>query len=135
MTSKLKGETRSTGGGIINSFRNFFNMSSIESVNLLGVLEVESEVKRIANAQRLYDYYRGDATQIETYLEEALSRTFTQDDIKQFQLLYFPLLKRIIDKISLVYKGNVIRELEGEKDNLVLNELLENSDIEIKSRH
>jgi hypothetical protein len=132
-TNKLTGDYY--GGGVIQKIRTMFNLTSAQNFNLFGAIEEQSEVTRINNAQRLFDYYQGDADAIEKHLQKALSRTFTSDDIAEFQLLYLPVLRRIIDKLCIVYKSGVWRTLEGEGATEKLDELYENSDILQKQRY
>lgn len=132
-TGKLTGD-RVGASGILNSLRGFFSMSSPETWSALGILESESEVARINTAQRLYDYYTGDAEQIVQHLSRAMSRTFLPEDINEFQMLYLPVTRRIIDKLCIVYKAGVRRELESEAGTDTLNDLYNASDINRKQR-
>jgi hypothetical protein len=50
-------------------------------------------------------------------------------------MLYLPVLRRIIDKLCIVYKTGVWRTLESEGQTEALDELYENSDIQTKQRH
>ena len=103
--------------------------------NDMQILDNENEKKRLAIAQKIYDFYCGDIHSIEIHLAKALGRTFKEDDIREFQFLYIPVLRRIIDKLCLVYKSQTERSLESEGENTKLTELFSISDIQTKSRH
>ena len=132
-TSKLKGD-RQGASGLLTGLRSFFNMASPDTYSAIGIMESQSEINRINTAQRLWDYYNGDSDEIVQHLGKALARTFSPDDIQEFQLLYLPVMRRIIDKLCLVYKSGVRRFLEQNSSTENLQELYELSDITRKQR-
>lgn len=132
-TNKLTGDYT---GGAISRIRQLLGLNGpgFRSVGLLDPLSMQNEENRIRHAQRLYDFYVGDYQAIAKHVEKALARTFTADDINEFQILYFPVFKRIIDKICAVYKSGVWRTLDTDSATAKLDELYEQSDILIKQR-
>jgi hypothetical protein len=131
-TNKLTGDY--FGGGVIQMIRSLFNINT-RGVNLLGSIEEQDEVRRINTAQKLFDFYQGNVDEIARHIQGALARTFTSEDIAEFQMLYLPVLKRIIDKLCIVYKSGVWRTLDSEGATEKLDELYENSDIQTKQRY
>jgi len=109
-------------------------MGRAETWNMIGIMETQSEVARINQAQKLYDYYNGDSEQIVYHLGKALGKTFSAEDIAEFQMLYLPLVRRVIDKLCIVYKSGVRRFLDNDKSTEKLNLLYHNSDITRKQR-
>ena len=132
-TNKLTGD-RMGATGILNSLRGMFNMSNPSTWSAIGMMENQSEIDRINVAQRLYDFYNGDSSEIVKHLEKAMGKTFSGDDIAEFQMLYLPIARRIIDKLCLVYKSGVRRFLENDGSTDKLQELYEASDITRKQR-
>lgn len=132
-TSKLRGDA--IGGGFIRTLGRIFNLISADTFNLNGLFEAKSEQARTEIAQKLYDFYQGDMEQIESHIIKALGRTFRSEDIAQFQMIYLPVLRRIIDKLCLVYKSKTERTLQSEGATKKLNELYAGSDIDTKSKH
>jgi hypothetical protein len=117
--------------GIIQKLASYFSLLPA-TINLN--FESANESVRLQLAQKMWDFYNGNASDIERYLNTALGRTFTSDDIAVFQLLYLPVMRTIIDKICMVYQGDVTRELEVESENVKLQELYESSNIELKQK-
>lgn len=131
----LKPPILNPGNGVIGKIRSMFSMPGIQSSNMLGTLDVLSENERIVTAQRLYDYYSGDVAAITGHVSSALGKTFTALDISEFQFFYLPVLRRIIDKLSVVYKCGVWRTLESDTATDSLADLYERSDIQKKQRY
>ena len=121
-------EKKSGGKGIIAWIAGLFKMS-INSYDFFRVHSQESENERVLRAQKLLDYYRGDIQQIARHVGTALSATFTEQDIKEFQGLYLPILRRIIDKLCIVYKADVNRTLTSEDATQKYKEILADSNI------
>jgi hypothetical protein len=86
-------------------------------------------------AQKLHDFYQGDADAICEHLVATLGRTFSQDDIREFQFLYLPVLKRVIDKMCIVYRGQTERYLDGDGETEKLTALYDQAGIDAKSKH
>jgi hypothetical protein len=122
-------------GGILNTMARVFNLFSSGGSTLLDVVESESETERMADAQRLHDFYQGDADEICNHLVATLQRTFSQDDINEFQMLYLPVMRRIIDKLCIVYKGETERYLDGEGETEKLTDLYTSAGIDAKSKY
>ena len=133
-TNKLTGE--SFGGGVIGGIRARLGLTGLgfASSGLLAPINEITENTRLSQAQKLFDYYSGDMAAVAQHVAKALARTFTPEDINEFQMLYLPVFRRIIDKICTVYKSGVWRTLESEGATEKLDELYEQSDILIKQR-
>jgi hypothetical protein len=121
--------------GIIGWIRSIFAMSSATTFNVKDVLDEKTESERVERAQRLYDLYHGDVDAIVGYLSEALSRTFSADDIEEFQWLYLPVTRTIVDKLCIVYRGEIDRTLTTDQATAELKEILTSSDINAKSKY
>lgn len=126
--SKLK-------GGVLSTMARIFNLVSTNSLNLLDVVEAKSEAERMEIAQKLQDFYTGDSDAIVRHLETCLGKTFRPEDVREFQLLYLPVVRRIIDKLCIVYKGETERFVDGENNADLLNELYRLADVNGKSKH
>lgn len=122
-------------GGVISTMSRLFNLVSTNSIRLLDIVEASSEVQRMETAQKLQDYYSGDIEAIKGHLVNTLGRTFTQEDINEFQMLYLPVVRRIIDKLCIVYKGETERYLDGEGQTDLLRELYDQADADSKAKH
>jgi hypothetical protein len=122
-------------GGILNTMARVFNLASSGAVNVLDTVESESEMERMAVSQKLHDYYQGDLDEIYNHLCATLGRTYTQNDILEFQMLYLPVMRRIIDKLCIVYKGETERYVDGEGETEKLTALYEQAGVDSKSKH
>ena len=122
-------------GGVFEPLTKLFNLATSGRIPMAEVFEDANEVKRQALAQRLYDYYSEDINAIFSYLREELGRSFTDEDIAQFQYLYLPVLKRIIDKTCIVYGADTTRSLDTPEKTEEYTKLIAGAKIEQKSRH
>ncbi len=74
---------------------------------------------RIEQQEKLYHYYQGNKNELESYLANALLKTYSQDDIDEMQLNYVNLTKKLVNQIAVIYKKQPQRYLansEGTKD-------------------
>jgi len=69
--------------------------------------------KRMKDAQVAQAFLDRDHHAIKEYLKEDLLKTFSAEDVKEFQLVYVNLVPKIIKKISLLYKNPASREISG----------------------
>ncbi len=74
-----------------------------------------SEIERAKHFQKQYDYYLGDIHQIKKYVEATLLRTFSADDVNEFQLPFILIVKRVVDKISMAYLEPAERYFQVDK--------------------
>ncbi len=99
------------------------------------VLKNWSTSANIQHFQRLYDYYSGDEDEIMVYTEKAMLKTFKASTIAKMQLPYFNIVRRIIDRLAIVYQVPADRYLlEDEKGNKVYQDLINSSDINSKCK-
>jgi hypothetical protein len=77
-----------------------------------------TEVERTTHFQKQFDYYIGDTEQIRKHLIVALQKTFSQDDINEFQLPMILIVKRVIDKLSMAYLENAERYMQVDKEDV-----------------
>ena len=89
----------SSGGGIINWIRDVFKMTSLSDFDVMGGFDEQNESQRVEIAEKLYAFYQGSMEEIGGYLTSALARTFTAQDVAEFQMVYLPVARRIIEKV------------------------------------
>ena len=74
--------------------------------------------ERKAEQEKLYYYYNGDPDEVTSYLKKALSKTFPDDSIMDFQLDYINLTKKLIQETSVIYTEPPERKvMVGEVEN------------------
>lgn len=78
----------------------------------------KSEIERTKHFQKQFDYYIGDTEQVKKHLVSALSRTFSMEDINEFQLPIILIVKRVIDKLSMAYLESAERYLQVDKEDV-----------------
>jgi hypothetical protein len=121
-----------SSGGVINWIRDVFKMTSLSDFDVMGGFDEQNESQRVEIAEKLYAFYQGSMEEIGEYLTSALARTFTAQDVAEFQMVYLPVARRIIEKVCKVYAGGVERYLSSDAATEKLEEVLESSDIETK---
>lgn len=89
--------------------------------NLFEVSNSQSEVERVKAAQKIWDYYVGDKKEILRYTVQSLARTFSDDDIAEFQIPFINIFQRIINRLSLVYSEPAERYLHVDKEESVVD--------------
>ena len=103
-----------------------------------------SEQKRVAQFQRLYDYYVNDQERIKYYTQQGMTRTFKSDTLARMIYPYFNIVRRIINRLCLAYKlpperyivvptelqgDDVVADPKAERSNENYQECLAASDI------
>jgi len=76
----------------------------------------EQNKRRIKEQEKLYYYYVGEQDKVIRYLEKALSITFDERDIEEFQLNYLNVTKKIINALAVVYRDPAYRYFKNEYD-------------------
>lgn len=74
-----------------------------------------AKAERMKNAQVAQDFLSRDTKAIKEYLKEDLVKTFSEEDVAEFQLVYMNPVPKIINRISLLYKNPAKREIVGDK--------------------
>ena len=120
--------------GIIRATARVFNLVGAAGVNINEVIDSQSESDRLSRAQKLQDFYTGDIDAIKEHLALTLGKTFRPEDIAEFQLLYLPVTRRIIDKLCMVYKGETERYIDGEGNSDKLKALYQKAGVDAKSK-
>lgn len=117
---------------VIEWIHKMFNLSSADTFNMAGKFDELNETARVIQAQRLYDYYMGDLSQMQSHLERAMGKTFNAFDLAEMQFLFLPVSRMIIDKLCVAYSGKVVREAgENEK----YEEIISASNIDRQAKH
>lgn len=108
--------------GIIEGISNIFTSkltSPISKPLKLAAYNINEE-KRVAQFQKLYDYYINDQGQIKLYTQKGMKVSFKPETIERMVLPYFNIVRRIINRLCLAYKLPPVRyviiesELQGE---------------------
>lgn len=63
------------------------------------------ELKRAAHFERLYNYYINDERKIADYTRRAMGGLFKDETIVKMRFVYFNIVRRIINRLSLSYKN------------------------------
>lgn len=119
------------------------------SVSMSNIVDGNTEQKRKAHFQRLYDYYVNDEERIKRYTREVMAVSFKPDTIRRMMLPYFNIVRRIINRICVAYKLPAERYIvvagsveadgfkpnpEDERAQEAYQELLEGSNINAQSK-
>jgi hypothetical protein len=105
------------------------------SYNLYEVSQTESELQRVSQFQKLFDYYIGDNAKMQAYLQRALSKTFDATDIEEMQTPTFNITQRIINRTSIAYSIPAERYIvldetdRTKKQALLYSDIIYNSNI------
>ena len=103
---------------VLSKITSFITPQSSNHKDLYEQFNSNTEVERARHFQKQFDYYIGDTDQIKKHLVKALIRTFSQDDINEFQLPLILIVKRVIDKISMAYLFPADRYLQVDKEEI-----------------
>ena len=71
---------------------------------------------RIKEQEKQYQYYAGNAHELKLFLITALEKTYKPDDVKDMQLQWVNITKKIVDQMSIVYLEPAQRKLMKDDD-------------------
>jgi len=83
---------------------------------LYGAYLEDQNKRRVKEQEKLYYYYVGQQNEVLKYLSNALSITFDEKDIEEFQLNYLNITKKIVNSLAVVYRDPAYRYFKNEYD-------------------